>query len=189
MVSLSDPYVVDDTDTGLEKAFLSIGVGNDVPRAVSPSEEKKESSPVSVVGGVSSPRGVPDREERRKDDLELADRLDTPSKTTSSSEHMEGVLVKAILSSGYADSASRLRLLLVSVAEASISVVYVVFFVEAASGMKKVSKPSPSCGMGVRFLATREPLGLGRWEKAIILTTGNGKATMTDSKVGGLGLG
>lgn len=120
--------MVDDTDPGLEKGFLFIGVGNDVPRAVSPSDEKKESSPVSVVGGVSSPRGVPDREERRNEDFELDDRLDAPSKTTSSSEHMEGVLVKTILSLGYADSVSRFRLLLVSVAETSISVVYVGLF-------------------------------------------------------------
>lgn len=35
-------------------------------------------------------------------------------------------------------------------------------FLEAESGMKKVSKPSPSCGRGDRFLAICEPLGLGR---------------------------
>jgi hypothetical protein len=55
------------------------------------------------------------------------------------------------------------------------------------SRLKAVSSPSPKFGMECRFLMTREPLGPGRWGKALILTIGKGgvidKLTTGDSSV------
>lgn len=108
-----------------EIVLLSTTVDGNERRAVSSLEEDEESSPVNVVGGVSSPPEVSNREERREGDFKLIDQLSLPIKMSSSSEQAEGVPTKRESPSGCVDWASWSRLLLVRMVETS-GLVYVV---------------------------------------------------------------